>query len=163
MKAVKIAAALLIVAAAVLAIRTLTYEPYRCTQVAFRVDLRTDQLQGTSNPMLIMSGTRENLAELAPCLASTPWSVRLHMLAGANHHLRNDYETAAAAYARALDYDRRPEIEYAVGLALLNAGKREEAMPHLISAASVHRRYARDLPDDVRRELYTVLNRRAVE
>lgn len=159
----RIAAALVIVAAAVLVIRAVPYERHRCRQAAFRIDLRTEQLEQTSNPMLIMSGTRENLAELAPCLASTPWNVQLHMLAGMNHSLRQDYEAAAAAYARALDYDRRPEIEHALGLALLNAGKRDEAMPHLRIAASVHRQYVRRLPDDVKRALYAELNKRAME
>ena len=159
MKLAKIAAALLILGAAALAIRRIVYEPYRCGMLAYRIDLRTEALRRTSNPMLVQSGARENLAELAPCLASTPWNVRLHMLAGANEHQRGNYDASAAAYARALEYDRRPEIEHALGLALLDTGRRPEAMRHLIAAALMNRRYGRDLPDDVRRELYeSVLN-----
>lgn len=158
MKAMRALLSIVILAAAAGAIYVMAWRPYRCACIAKRLDERTASLWRNRTIEPPMRETREHLAELAPCLKSTPWNIRLHAVAGTNYLLRHDYENAAASYRRALEWDRRPELEFSLGAALLNLGRREEAIEHIWTATLVQSRFSRDLPTDVQYEIQVRLN-----
>lgn len=158
MKVMRALVSVAILAAAAGAIYVVAWRPYRCACIAKRLDERTATLWRLQSIEPPMRETREHLAELAPCLRSTPWNIRLHAVAGTNYLLRQEYENAEAAYRRALEWDRRPELEFSLGTALLNLGRREEAIEHIWTATLVQARFSRDLPTDVQYEIQVRLN-----
>ncbi|HEX8252181.1 MAG TPA: hypothetical protein VF846_03450 [Thermoanaerobaculia bacterium] len=136
MKIVKVLAALVILTVAALAIRRHCYVPVRCTIIAAEVERRTSRLsKGASYD--IAAGTRENLIRLQPCIDAVPWNVVYRDLAAANYQLREDHASMRAQYEAALRYDRRPELHFRLGLALLALGETEAADKHLYTGGVV--------------------------
>lgn len=151
MRIVKAIVAVVLLAAAGTYIRRVLFEQYRCGVVVTKEVLDgTRLLGGISDSALVSIRARENLAKLAPCLEHTPWNVRLHMLAGGNHAFRDEHALAVAAYSRALEYDRRPEIYFAIGDQLLHLGRTNEAIEQLVAACVIHPHWIARIPEPVR-------------
>lgn len=159
MKPVKavLAASLLFVCA--LYIRRDLYERYRCHLMVRDVEANTALLEAIRDSVLVSIRARDNLEQLAPCIARTPWNIRLHMLAGGNYAFRGQHENAAAAYARALQYDRRPELYLGLGQELMNLGRTDEAVGHLVTACLVHPDWTDTLPEPIRGRVAAEVNR----
>jgi tetratricopeptide (TPR) repeat protein len=144
------AASFVLLAAAGVAAVRVGYEPYRCNIVARTVGARTQYL--TDHHLSLdtrVITTRQNLTELAPCLAAQPHDVNLHMLAGANYSLRQEPEQALREYEAALRYDRRAEIYFNLGITLADLGRTAEAVAAIETACIAHLSYISDVPSDI--------------
>lgn len=139
-----------IVAAALLSIRWIAYEPYRCARVATIVERQTRGLLRAEEGGVLESGTAANQSLLARCRATTPWDVNLHLLAGANYTIVGQHENARDAYLTAFRYDRRPELHVALGNTLLELGDSEGAFEHLVTACVINTAYLSDIEEPMR-------------
>lgn len=149
----KLIASAVILAAAGLAIYRFSWLPWRCNVVAMNVDVRTRQTQRAYNVMVVKPAARESLRMLAPCLEHVPSNVVCQSLAGYNYRLLGDHENAAAAFANALRYDRRPEFHFAYGRELFEMGQRERGKEELLRAGIIIPSLLSRLPEDLQNEL----------
>lgn len=139
-------------------IRGFVYERYRCQlMVVMEVRDQTQPLDTLRDRVLVAIRARDNLARLAPCLERTPWDVRLQMLAGGNHALREDHASAAEAFEAALRYDRRPETHFALGVQLMHLARTDEAVRHLVTACVVNPEWVEQLPEPIRGRVNTTV------
>jgi len=152
MKLVKLLAAVLILTAAVFAIRRWCWVPVHCSVIAGRVDRRLGLLE-TASLYEIEIGTRRNLQMIEPCVAAMPWNVVWRELAAQNYRLREDHENVRRQYELALQYDKRPEFHFRLGMALLALGREDEARPHLMIGGTVWPHYLLRLPQPMQNEM----------
>lgn len=136
------------------------WQPWQCNVMKKAIDARTSLVYEIADNRFRTSATaHENLAALEPCLAATPADVGTYMLVAANDRLLGRFDEAAAMYRRALQYDRRPELYYNLGLTELELRQRGPAVADLIIAVRFSRQYMADLPPDVQSEITDALRR----
>jgi hypothetical protein len=142
-----------ILAAAAIAVRYVSYQPLRCNDVAMLVTGTTQHINQIADPSLLTVLTRENLEKLEPCRRDVPWNVNLHMLAGANYAARDQHEEAVRMYEEALRYDHRPEIYFNLGVELLKLGRTEESIEPLTIACGIKSSMVNEIPDPIRSQI----------
>lgn len=98
---------------------------------------------------------RQTLGRVAEFRGRFPGDVRLAMIEAANERLIGRPEDAVAAYRRALQYDRRPEIYFNLAIAESDAHDKTSAAQHLAQALRFSPALARDVSDET-------LKRRAI-
>jgi tetratricopeptide (TPR) repeat protein len=147
MRFVKLALTAAIIAGAVVAIRYVSWTPVRCNDVALNVSRRMQQMMTWSDRTGIVVATRENIARLEPCRGRVPWNINLHLLVAANYAARDMHEDAIRVYEEALQYDRRPEIYFNLGLEMLKAGRVDEAVAQLTTACKIRTDFVDEIPD----------------
>jgi hypothetical protein len=122
---------LLVVAAALAALRAWTLEPLRCARAAWR----------------------ESAAELRDC-DCTPLTVDVCTARGTSYAVSGDAKRAIVEWRRALDLARRPEIYFALGMDALDAFDRPTAITNLTRACAFQPSRLADIPyADVRSEV----------
>lgn len=141
MKWLKLALSAGIAAAALIAIRHVSYTPVRCNDVMMNVGGQTLTMLTWTDQTRVTVATRENLARLEPCRRELPWNVNLHMLVAANYSARDMHDKAVSEYQEALRYDRRPEIYLNLGTELIKTGRVDEAIEPLTIAYSINKDY----------------------
>jgi len=142
-----------ILAAAAIAVRYVSYRPLRCNDVAMLVTGNMQNIYQIADQSLLTILTRENLEKLEPCRREVPWNVNLHMLAGANYAIREQHEDAVRMYEEALRYDHRPEIYFNLGVELLKLGRTEESIEPLTIACGVKSSMVNEIPDPIRSQI----------
>ena len=161
-RVIRYAIAAAIALPAVLAIDQLTWRPYRCNLVARDVGLTSEQAQ-KSRPVVAARIARTNIARLLPCANECPASIELAMLLGANEMMAGRIGDAIRTYNRALQYDRRPELYFHLGVAQLAAGDRESAKRNFL-LASYSGMYVDAIEDPLLRDqVIRAMNRRDAE
>ena len=153
MRLIRIAAALLIACGAVVASYRFAYLPWRADVDRKRLE-RITLVLWERQPRFGQPRARENVAEARQFLDRGIHNTGLYMVAAANYRILDDYDRAVAMYREALQYDRRPQLYYNVGLMELGRGHKEEAKEALIYAALFNPYYILDIPDlEVRSEV----------
>lgn len=126
MRVFRIASAIVVGFAALTAIDTLCVVPYRCNQITkVGGTAVAAALSGNPSARLFL---RDQAPSFDRCIARQPQNVELQLLRGTTQSLFGDYEGALATYQRALRYDRRPEIYFDIGGALMRLRRTEEAI-----------------------------------
>jgi O-antigen ligase/predicted negative regulator of RcsB-dependent stress response len=135
-------------------------QPWQCNLTEKQIQARTSlTYDSVADPVQASRNAHENLAALEPCMDAAPNDVALYMLAAANQRLLGRDADAAAMYRRALQYDRRPELYYNLGVVELQLHQRDAAIADLLTAVSFSRAYLQDLPVDVQAEVRDALRR----
>ena len=110
--------------------------PHRCNVVKKELGTVIEREWERRHTAVAFDAGARNEPVIAEAVEHCPHDVALLMLAGSNQVLMNRYEAALRFYERALQHDRRPELKMAAGVALLNLGRREEALGHFVDAAN---------------------------
>ena len=148
------------IAAALLAWR-IAWQPWQCNVTRKTIQARTSQTYDyVVDTFRASINARSNLTALDPCLKAVPDDVGLYMLAAANDRLIGRFDDAATMYRKALQYDRRPELYYNLGLMELAMNQHQAAVADLVTAVCFSRAYISDLPPDVQTEIKEVLRLR---
>jgi len=148
------------VIAAAFLINRIALQPWQCNLTEKEIQTRTSlTYDNVADPMQTSRNAHENLAALEPCLDAAPHNIALYMLAAANQRLIGREADAATMYRRALQYDRRPELYYNLGVVELQLHQRDAAIADLLTAVSFSRAYLHDLPVDVQAEVSDALRR----
>jgi Flp pilus assembly protein TadD len=71
---------------------------------------------------------RQNIEKIRKLMVVLPTSVDLYMLLAANYRIVGENGQAREAYNGALDFDRRPEIYFNLGMLELQEGQRDAAI-----------------------------------
>ena len=106
-----------------------------CNRAEAAMEQQTLREFEIGDPIVVAPSVRRRLQAIDRCLETMPTDVQFYMLAGANYRLVTRYDEAKAAYMKALQHDRRPEIFLNLGQTLIAAGRREEGMTALLQAA----------------------------
>lgn len=164
MKAIRAFLLITIAAIALAALQRCVVVPYRCnlderwtTKAVYEMERREDQR------LRVVRLARENIRRLSPCLDHCPDDVGITMVAAASYRFLGDPETAASLYERALRYDRRPELYFNLGMALIEAGHVDRAVaplsqacvydPKLLDAIGVNHSEARRAVEEYQKRL----------
>ncbi len=159
--ALSIAFVLVVVIGAAFLISRIALKPWQCNLTEKEIQARTSlTYDSVADPIQTSRNAHENLAALEPCLDVAPHDIALYMLAAANQRLIGRDADAATMYRRALQYDRRPELYYNLGVVELQLHQRDAAIADLLTAVSFSRAYLHDLPADVQAEVSDALRRR---
>jgi O-antigen ligase len=151
---------LVIVIGAAFLINRIALQPWQCNLTEKQVQERTSlTYDSVTDPIQASRNARVNLAALEACMDAAPNDVALYMLAAANDRLIGRDADAATMYRRALQYDRRPELYYNLGVVELQLHQRDAAIADLLTAVSFSRAYLQDLPVDVQAEVKDGLRR----
>lgn len=127
----RVAAILIVTAAALFAIDKACVEPLRCARAAHR----------------------ESAAELSTCACGAS-NVEVCTAKATLLAVGGDAKSAVAMWREALEVDRRPEIYFALGMDALDAFDRRAGVEALAWACSFDPRRLKDIPyDDVRSEV----------
>jgi tetratricopeptide (TPR) repeat protein len=138
----------------------LAWQPWQCNIAKKEIEARTNMAYDVVvDTFRVSRMARTNMAALEPCLAAMPTDVSLYMLAAANDRLVGRVDEAATMYRKALQYDRRPELYYNLGLMELALKQRGPAVADLLTAVRFSRQYLADLPIDVQNEIMDALRR----
>jgi tetratricopeptide (TPR) repeat protein len=158
MKALKIVAVVLVIAAAVASIRQFCLEPYLCNIEAKRVKTRTERLRGRAD-LVVSVAARENLELLQACQQCFGTNVAYLMIKAANETALQDYGAAEKTYLQALSFDRRPELYLNLGFTQLDAGKIAEGTQSLLTACRFNFAMLAEVPEPKKTELTAVIVR----
>jgi len=138
----------------------MAWQPWQCNVTMKEIQARTSRTYDVVvDPFRASRYARANLTALDLCLKAAPDDVALYMLAAANDRLIGRFDDAATMYRKALQYDRRPELYYNLGLMELALNQRQAAVADLLTAVCFSRTYIRDLPADVQNEINDALRR----
>lgn len=147
MRLIRIALALMIACGAFVASYRFAYLPWRADVERKRLERITLALWERQSRFGQVRA-RENVADARRYLDRGVHNTGLYMITAANYRLLDDYDQAVAMYREALQYDRRPELYYNVGLMELGRGRKEEAREALIYAALFNPYYILDIHDE---------------
>ena len=109
--------------------------------------------------MLAARRARRTIELLAPCGHRLPADVDYYMLTAANLRILGAPGEAEAMYARALDYDRRPELYFGLGTVQLEQGKMNDSIASFVNAMTFNRAMVFDLPAQVKPQVVAIVNR----
>jgi O-antigen ligase len=158
--ALSIAFVVVVVIGAAFLINRIALQPWQCNLTEKEIQVRTSlTYDSVADPIQASRNAHDDLAALEPCLDAAPNNVALYMLAAANQRLIGRDADAATMYRRALQYDRRPELYYNLGVVELQLHQRDAAIADLLTAVSFSRTYLQDLPVDVKAEVSDALRR----
>lgn len=133
MKALRVLAVVLAAVACGWAIVEFAVRPIHCNRVITDMTRRTNALEGIGDDYQRIARARTNLQTLRGLQCET--DVRVPMLIGANEEALGQFDDALTAYRDALRVDQRPEIYVAIGDALVQEGKVDEAVDNYVIAA----------------------------
>jgi len=109
------------------------FEPAKCNVAITELTQRTDAVHQLRSPYDQVRRARRNLEELRALGCHT--DVRVAVLIAANEEALGQYDDAIDAYRSALLVDRRPEIYFMIGDALVQLGRTDEAVESYVIAA----------------------------
>jgi len=129
------------------------YAEYRCCYLPAVCNRVEKEAQATTIRALDLGSYRSasiarvTIDRLNRCAESWPTDVGGLMILAANQQILGRPDQAAQTYQSALIYDKRPELYLNLGLALAQAGRRDEARTALIRAAVFAPAMADEIPD----------------
>jgi tetratricopeptide (TPR) repeat protein len=130
------AVALLIAATAAYTLVQRVVLPYRCNNIEGRVSRSVQQLWPERGSFEVRQPAERNVAELAECIDICKTDVNVRMLTASNLTLLGRSAAAAALLTEALEYDRRPELHFALAEAQVDLGQRDTALENFVQAGS---------------------------
>jgi tetratricopeptide (TPR) repeat protein len=134
-----------IIALAVLALKFVVWEPYRCNVIKKSLEQNTLKLFDYADQYVVAQKARYYLATLASC--GDPTDIDLYMLRAANYRVLGRLTDAEATYQMALRYDQRPEIFFNLAQIQLALGKRDEAIENYSTAVRFNPYIIGDITD----------------
>jgi tetratricopeptide (TPR) repeat protein len=158
-------AALAVTLLALFALHRLVWRPHQCNVVRQQVGASLERVWDQRHTAVAFDTGVRNEPILAKAVEHCPHDVALLMLAGSNQLLMNRHDRALAMFERALQYDQRPELLLAAGIAQLQLGRREEAIRNFVTASSFGGfSVLVDVPDaEARLEAYRIVGKRREE
>ena len=157
-KGVRIALSLVVTAAALAAIWSWSIAPIRCiATLALIKPLTIRAVEAGSDAA--MPQARVNLERLDPCMRSCDNNIDNYMLAAANERILGHLPEAEKLYEGALQWDRRPEIYFNLGLLQLDLQKTDAALANLERASIFNAEYVDAIPypeirENIRKKVY---------
>jgi tetratricopeptide (TPR) repeat protein len=136
MRLLRVAAAVIVLAATGWGIYRLAWIPYRCEAKKVRLQNATDAAQKEVDDYRATLLARSNLQEIAHCREHLPHDLQFIRLAAANQRRIGLREDAIATLRQALQTDRRPELYWEIGLILIELGRIDEALRWLGAAVT---------------------------
>lgn len=127
MAVVRVALAVIVLAAVPYAIRNWAYAPFACNRAEKQAEVATEWAEQHSDSFRGIEVARQTIERMKRCNDVCPTSIDAYMVAAANYWTLERLPEVIASYEASLRYDRRPEIYYELGLAYLQAGQRERA------------------------------------
>jgi hypothetical protein len=127
--------ALAIVALAAFALHRIVIVRWHCNNVEGTVNRATDGPLGPSDEYRVRRAAERNIEVAKECLDRSKTDVNLAVLTAANFLMLGRSDAAVPLYERALQYDRRPEIYFALAVAQTHLGMREAALQNAVIAA----------------------------
>ena len=130
-------------------------QPLLCNRMRATI-IHRNELIDRATPYRAAAILRQNINDAERCLAKTPGDVSLLFQEGEAWRRLGDNDNAIAAFNTALQYDRRPEIYIALGIAHEGAGHQQLAINALMQAARFYRDPGRidyTMPGAANREL----------
>jgi tetratricopeptide (TPR) repeat protein len=157
----RLLASAVVVAVAVGAIWTTVVLPWRCGSAEMRIGDTTAQAWAAPGQPRSRELAEANLRELAPCVRAMPTSIICRTLAAQNQRLLLRHDDAVASLRGALEYDRRPELYHTLGVALVEAGRTEEAIEPFVQAGLFTPKYIPEIyPDELRLRVDEIVSQR---
>lgn len=151
-RSIRIAASIAVVAAAVALVDRCTLLPCHCNRVEAYVQFRTEGIIDTPS-VNATSIARDNVDVLNRCIALNPTDTNASMLLAANLQRLGRKREAATVYAKALQYERRPELYLGLGTLQFELGQREAALENLVRARMFNQFVDVDVPLMIRDEV----------
>lgn len=151
-RSIRIAASIAVVTAAVALVERCSYLPCRCNREEAYVRLRTEKIIDTPSVEAARM-EQDNVDVLSRCIAQNPTDTTASMLLAANLRLLGRKQEAATVYAKALLYERRPEIYLGLGILQFELGQRDAALENLVRARMFNQWLDVDVPLMIRDEV----------
>jgi hypothetical protein len=129
------AAALAIVVVAAFALHRIVIVRWHCNNIEGAVNRATDAPLVRSDDYRVRQAAERNVALATECLDRCKTDVNLAVLTAANFMMLGRDDAAVPLYERALKYDQRPEIYFALAAAQSNLGMREAALQNAVAGA----------------------------
>lgn len=147
----KIAASVLIVAAAAFAAYALAIAPYaqNLDKLALERNTRGAEL---AEPFVAARTARANILTARQMLQKNPADVDLYMMLASNQRIVGENQEALAAYDEALRVRPRPEIYLTLGQLQLEMGQRDAAIENMARAVRFEEGLAEEIEDPAVRE-----------
>lgn len=152
MKAAKTVATVIVLAVCAWLIDRTALIPWRVNEAKKSVEKVAIALVRSGNARGAVTTVLRNLERIDSYIRLTPHDVELYMLRGAYLRLLGRTDEAIGTYRAALDYDRRPEIYFNLGIVLLESGNRIEAVEALVIAVRFGEDYLKLISDPFIRE-----------
>jgi tetratricopeptide (TPR) repeat protein len=127
----------IVIVAAVLVLwgsQRFVYEPHACNRMVTDLTRRTSLAYDTGRDFTRIDRARRNLQELGALRERCPTDVRGYMLIGANEEILGRHDDAIRSYRQSLAIEQRPEIHAAIGDALIQTGRVDEAVESYFTA-----------------------------
>lgn len=142
----RIAASLVIAAAAAWAVYEHCYQRYACNLQEARARESLTPLFSIPDEITSRIAARRAIEEMTHCLECSPASISAYMIRGAALRMLRRQGEAAQDYRRALRLDRRAELYFNLGQAELDAGRQESAADAFGTAVLLLYPYVDDIP-----------------
>lgn len=139
MRAVRVLAAVVVLACTVWAILRVTVAPYRCDYARGEVALFVSSIDSIDSDYDRTVQARSYLAQVRSCLAVCPTNVYDLVYEGVLLYTLGAPDEAIAAYERVLRHHHRPELYVDLASMELERGLRERAIDHLVMATRFDR------------------------
>lgn len=147
MRAIRLAAVVVIVAFAGYAIDVLVARAWRCNIVKKRAQTRTLGLLDIPFGPAIARVAHRQIADEMRCLATCPTDVDTYMTIAVAQRIVGRQQGAVEMYRTALQFDRRPEIFFNLGIVLLQLNDVEGARTAFLDACRFNIDLANQIPD----------------
>ncbi len=149
----RVAAALVLAIASAVALDRGVIEPLRCSHAASKASVLLDSLSEATD-MRRRAVAARVLDRLQDCEQISPPDVTIPFAQAVAEEMSENEQAAIAAYQRALQIDRRPEIYFRLGVVQLAALDRNGGIESLTRACTFDPRLLGEIPyEDVRREV----------
>ncbi|MEO8381359.1 MAG: hypothetical protein ABI779_16995 [Acidobacteriota bacterium] len=130
------------------------YNPLACNAAITDLTRRTALITDSPGDYQRIARARRNIEALHELRAMCPMDVRVPMLLAANEEALGRLDDAVRSYRDALNTGPRPEIQAALGDALIQLGRTEEAVEQYVTAARFNPNMLELLPsEEVRRRV----------
>lgn len=133
--ALRIAASLVTIAAAVVAIARLCWEPWLCNREEARMAARMEKMLQFPDALAVRVDARPALETIEHCIRVDPTVVSRYMMKATLLRILQRPSEAADAYRAALRVDRRPELWYNLGETQLADHQIDAAIENLKTTA----------------------------
>ncbi len=151
-RSIRIVASIAVVTAALALVERCSYLPCHCNREEAYVRLRTEKIIDAPS-VEDAQIERDNVEILNRCIAQNPTDTTASMLLAANLRLLGHKQEAATVYAKALQYERRPELYLGLGILQFELGQRDAALENLVRARMFNQWLDVDVPLMIRDEV----------
>ncbi|HXG58487.1 MAG TPA: hypothetical protein VNL91_05665 [Thermoanaerobaculia bacterium] len=160
MRAIRTAAAVLVLAICAGAAYRLPLHRFECERARRTLERGLVELEGSSDDYRRMTFARDAHERATDCTEAFPHDYAMLMVKAASEQVLGLDREAIATYRRALAANQRPEIYANLALVELRTGDYAAARRDLLTAAIFNIEYAKLVDDPLRSEIYAAITAR---